>query len=264
VGTRNFGPRRMAELYRAIGRFPEDAATDRLLEAAYAWLAEVDDWIRSVPEEPVLQVLRRDVLATHELIARVLERATFTAANVDVCVEAARAAGRLRSQRAREGLRRAVRAGLGRVFDGGRADVARALFDVEREEASDCFRACVDEIVRRWEASDDEDEAWSSQKDLCALMPGALPADRQGPRTHEVVRALIGAVSPRLRTTRPIAAETVEAARALAEGVRRAEQPGLAFRIREWKKIHFVESRANRGSIQRLADELHRLEEEIL
>lgn len=264
VGTAHFGPRRMAELYRAIARFDEDAATERLLEASYRWLEEVDDWIRSVPAEPVRQVLLRDVLPTHELIARLLERATFTAANVDVCVDAARAAGRLRSQRAIEGLRRAVGLGLGRISDGGRADVARALFEVERDGASRPFETRVDDLVARWEAAEDDDEVWGRQKDLAAVMPGALPAAPEHPRLQEVVRTLVGAVGPRLRSPRPVPAETVETARALAEAVRRAEQPGLAFRIREWKKIPFVETPSNQRAIERLRDELRRLEEEIL
>ncbi|NJK89398.1 MAG: hypothetical protein HC923_08315 [Myxococcales bacterium] len=81
----------MAELYRAYGRFPEDEATELLLRASRVWLAEVDDWIRITPAEAVLQTLERDTLGTHELIARILETTRFAAANVDVCVEAARA-----------------------------------------------------------------------------------------------------------------------------------------------------------------------------
>jgi hypothetical protein len=264
VGTSNLGPRRMAELYRAIGRFPDEAATERLLQAAYAWLAEVDDWIRSVPAEPVLEILRRDVLPTHELIAKLLERATFTAANVDVCVEAARAAGRLRSQRAIPGLRRAVSRGLGRISDGGRADVARALYEIEKKDALPIFRARLDALVERWESAEDDDEVWTLQKDLAALMPGALPAVGEDVRVQEVVRSLVGAVSPRLRSARPVAAETLESARALAEGVRRAEQPGLAFRLREWRKLDLVRAPSNRRALERLQVELRSLEEELL
>lgn len=264
VGTSHLGPRRMSELYRAIGRFSEEAATDRLLRAAHAWLAEVDDWIRTVPAEPVYQVLRRDVLPTHELIAKLLERATFTAANVDVCVEAARAAGRLRSQRAIEGLRRGVTLGLGRISDGGRADVARALWEVERHESARHFAARVEALVERWETAEDEDEVWTRQKDLAALMPGALPAAPDEPRLQDLLRVLVGSVTPRLRTHRPIPAETLETARALVEGVRRAEQPGLAFRLREWRKLSMVEQPSNRRALRRLQAEVQLLEEELL
>ncbi len=258
-GTRNFGPRRQAELYRAIGRFEEEAATDVLVNAADRWLLEVDDWIRVVPSEPVLQLLKRDVLPTHELIARLLERATYSAANVEVCVEAARAAGRLRSQRARAGLRRGVAERLGRVADGGRAAVSRALFEVERDEAGEFFERELDRHLQAWDVAADPDDVWVAQRDLAGLMPGALPSTADRASSQAVLQRLVESIGSRLRNRRSQSAETIESARSLVEAVRCSEQPGLAFRIRDWARISIVPRPSNRPAVQRFFGELEML-----
>ncbi len=254
IGTDRFGPRRKAELYRAYGRFTDSRATERLHRAARRWLAEVDDWIRMEPVEAVEQLLARDALETHEFIANLLESASFSFANVSVCVEAARAAGRLRSKRAVPGLRRAVRERLGRIGDGGRADVCSALYTVEGREAFSGFEGPVEQARRCWEGAADEDDGWSHQQDLGCLMAGALPSAPEHRPWVELTEALIREVGVRLLPTRRPGPETVAVARALVQAVRRAEHVGLARQLGRWK---------GEGRYPSLAAELERLRSEM-
>ncbi|MEL7240506.1 MAG: hypothetical protein AAGK78_16740, partial [Planctomycetota bacterium] len=85
-GRENLGTRRQRELFRAYGRFDDPRTTRLLAVGAQAWLHEVDDWIRMAPSEPLLQLLKRDTLETHAIIAKLLQTATFSPANWDECV----------------------------------------------------------------------------------------------------------------------------------------------------------------------------------
>ncbi|MBK8013154.1 MAG: hypothetical protein IPK13_17580 [Deltaproteobacteria bacterium] len=143
LGTQHLGVRRLTELFRAYGRFQEPAATEALARGAQVWLNQLDDWIRTVPDEPVRQLLERDTLRSHELMTALLERAPFTAPNWEMCVRAACAAGTLRSKRAIAGLRRAVQLKLGRVEDGTRARIVVALAQVEGPACDAFLRVCV-------------------------------------------------------------------------------------------------------------------------
>ncbi|MCB9655840.1 MAG: hypothetical protein H6729_17070 [Deltaproteobacteria bacterium] len=143
VGTQNLGVRRLTELFRAYGRFKEPAATEALARGAQAWLNQLDDWIRTVPDEPVRQLLERDTLRTHELMTALLERAPFTPHNWDMCVRAACTAGELRAKRAIAGLRRAVQLKLGRVEDGTRARIVLALVQIEGRGCAEFLRTRV-------------------------------------------------------------------------------------------------------------------------
>lgn len=255
IGIERFGPRRRAELYRAYARFSDARATERLRRAADRWLAEVDDWIRTEPVEAVELLLERDALETHELIGRLLESASFSFANVGICVTAAQAAGRLQSRRAVPGLRRAVRERLGRIGDGGRASVCVALFRVEGPAAADAFEGPVEASVKAWEATEDEDEAWGHQQDLACLMAGALPSRPDASRWVEITEALIRQVEPRLHPRRRPGPETLAVAAALVEAVRRAEHPTLARRLQPWSELSAVHPQLQ-AQLDRLRTEL--------
>ncbi|NJK89397.1 MAG: hypothetical protein HC923_08310 [Myxococcales bacterium] len=81
---------------------------------------------------------------------------------------------------------------------------------------------------------------------------------------QDALRIVVDAVSPRLKSKKPVPAETLEVARAVVEGVRRSEQAGLAFRLREWSKATIGARPSNRGALARFRAELRRMEEEIL
>jgi hypothetical protein len=262
-GTERFGPRRRAELYRAYARFPDARATEILTEAAERWLQQVDDWIRSEPSEAVQMLLQRDALQTHRFIARLLERASFTFANVDVCVAAARTAGRLRSQRAVPGLERAVRGRLGRTADGGRTDVAVALAQVQGEAAAPFFREVVAELRARWEAAEDEDEAWEGQVELACALAGALPCAPGEPELIHLVRSLADTVERRLVRHRPPPPETLEMATALVLAVEGAQDPTLARRMTLWSES-FKRTRSNAKAASRLDAARIKLAENVL
>ncbi|MEM1023501.1 MAG: hypothetical protein AAF627_08695 [Myxococcota bacterium] len=262
-GTERFGPRRRAELYRAYARFPDARATEVLTEAAERWLMQVDDWIRSEPSEAVQMLLQRDALQTHRFIARLLERASFTFANVDVCVEAARTAGRLRSQRSIAGLERAVRERLGRVADGGRTDVAVALAQVQGEAGAPFFRELVAGLRARWESSEEEDEAWETQVELACALAGALPCAPGDPELSALVRSLAETVEGRLGRKRPPPPETLEMATSLVLAAQGAQDPALARRMSLWSE-GFRRTRSNAKAAGRLDAARMKLAEDLL
>jgi hypothetical protein len=136
MGTANFGARRMAELCRAYARFEDPRATKRLAELARRYLEEVESWEPTAPKEALLELFSREAPETHELVAALLERASFSGANAAVCVRAVETAERLRSPKAVPGLTRAIERELGRIDDGTRERVVAALIACAGEDAA--------------------------------------------------------------------------------------------------------------------------------
>ncbi|MGF1509687.1 MAG: hypothetical protein ACFB9M_09340 [Myxococcota bacterium] len=262
IGTARFGPRRRAELYEAYGRFPDARATERLAAAAERWLTQVDDWIRYEPEEAVYVLLRRDVLATHQFIARLLEQANFSFANVNVCVEASRTAGRLRSSRAVPGLRRAIRHRLGRLGDGGRTDVNVALAQVEGIRAAPFFEEVVGCAVTAWESAEDEDESWSRQADLACHLAGARISAPSHPRYVELTQGLAEHLRLRLRPQSVPSPETLEVATALVTGASAGEDSRLTRFFDGWSH-RFRRTPGNRNAAVRFDQAWQRMQERL-
>jgi hypothetical protein len=250
VGTGRFGPRRKAELYEGYGRFSGPRATEALAAASTRWLQQSEDWIRQEPPEAVLVLLQRDTLVTHQFIARLLEHTKFSFANVDVCVEAARAAGRIRSTRAAAGLRRAVEHRLGRVGDGGRTDVNVALAQVELDDASDFFAELVDRTAAAWEAADDADDAWGLQMDLSCHLAGSTRSDPGEARYVALARMLVERLAPRLIGMRAPGPETIEVATALLMAAHRLEELRLVSELTELGRS-FRKTAGNRKAAER-------------
>lgn len=229
VGTTNFGPRRMTELYRAYSRFSERRAVEVLAYGARAWLDEVDDWIRMTPAEPVLRLIERDVLEAHEVMAAVLERASFTGANWEIAVQVACAAGDLRSKRAVRGLKRAVRHHLGRVEDGTRTRVVQALFLAAGADA----RPFLEEQVQKKLAAIRYSEAADVpilERDLACLLAGLLPAAPEDDLVIRRASALLAGFSETLESKAPrlVVESTVAALDAIVAGARLGEVRALA------------------------------------
>lgn len=236
LGTSNFGPRRMQELYRAFGSYPDPRATKILAAGARAWLTEVDDWIRMAPSEPLLQLLHRDCLETHELIARLLERANYSAANFDICVRAAYAALELKSQRAIPGLERAVKQGLGRVDDGGRATVIRAYAQVAGEVSVPVLLARLADRRNRWESSDEDDQP-EHQYELSCLLSGLLPVLPEDQELLAVARTLLALFKIRMLPTRTPRREVFEATKAIVVGAHQGDVRALAPAITPFLRL---------------------------
>jgi hypothetical protein len=234
TGTQNFGPRRMAELYRAYAKFEDRRATEILALGASRWLEELEDWIRMTPVEPVRLLLERDCLETHQLMAAILERASFSGANWEIAVAAARAAGELRSSRAVKGLERAVERQLGRVEDGTRAEVVRALFLAAGAECRGALEALAEKKIAAIKYADAADVP-VLEKDLACLFSGLLAA---APDDEHVIRgagellqslmAVIESSSRRLQLE-----GTLGAAEAIVKGAALGEVRALAGSIRK-------------------------------
>ncbi len=260
-GRSCLGTRRQRELYRAYGCFDDPRATRLLAKGAMAWIGEVDDWIRMAPSEPLLQLLKRDTLETHEVIAKLLETATFSPANWDECVAAAAAAGELGSRRAVAGLRRAVAAQLGRVDDGGRAKVVRALIGAD-PDALPFLRARFEDRLKVWKTAS-QDDLWEPQRDLACLLAGLLPLAPEDADVVDTARRLLarfrGSVDPR-RTPR---LDLLAAAQAIIEGVRDGQVQVLKPSVTLFTDMTFKETsstsgpgRALRGLARSVAAEL--------
>ena len=258
LGKEQLGPRRLRELYRAYGRFEGPRATRVLAEGAATWLREVDDWIRMAPVEPVLQLLRRDTLETHQLIAALLERAQFSPASFDVCVAAAQAAGELGVQRAVPGLRRAVERHLGRVDDGGRAAVVRALWLVDGAASAPFLRGLFERRVAVWEEAEEED-AEQAQKDVACYLTGLLPMCPDELRVIGAARALLELFRVKLGPKRTPRRDVLGAATAILMGIGAGEVRALAKDAARYAQLRFGETASTRAA----AAELRRLAAQI-
>ena len=239
-GRKHLGTRRNRELYRAYGRFDDPRATRILSQGARAWLLEVDDWIRMAPSEPLLQLIKRDTLQTHEVIARLLETATFSPANWDECVAAAVAAGELGSRRAVNGLRRAVTEQLGRVDDGGRAKVVRALVQAD-PDALPFLRARFDARRDAWRNAAGDD-LLEPQRDLACLLTGLLPLAPDDPAIRATAEMLLARLRRVLTPRRTPRIDILAAAAAIIEGVRDGQVQSLKPSVMAFTEVKFKET----------------------
>lgn len=251
TGTDNLGPRRMKELYRAHGRFDDPRATELLARGAKTWLSEMNDWIRMIPDEPVLQLLLRDSLPTHRLIAAVLERANYSAANWGVCVAAAKAAGELKSKRAIPGLRRAVELRLGRIDDGSRAVVVKALVAVEGKACLPFMRSLFEWSIDEWENAEEEDRE-AHLKDLACYLCGLLALAPEDAKVLAVARRLLELLQLKLGKKRTPRRDLIAAAAAILDGIRAGEVRTLVDSVQPYQGLAFRETASTRAAAQQL------------
>ena len=251
VGTENLGPRRLRELYRAYGRFDDPRATALLLEGARAWLKEMDDWIRMAPDEPLLQLFLRDTLDTHRVMAAVLERASYSAANWTVSVAAAVAAGELKSKRAIPGLRRAVESRLGRVDDGSRTKVVQALVAAEGPSAQPFLRSLFDWSLDEWESAD-EDDRDGHERDMACYLSGLLALAPEDPVLLATAERLLELFLLKLGPRRTPRRDIIAAAAAVLAGIRAGEVRALVDRVAPYRRVAFHETASTRAAAEAL------------
>jgi hypothetical protein len=251
VGTENLGPRRLRELYRAYGRFDDARSTAFLVSGARAWLKEMDDWIRMAPDEPLLQLFLRDTLDTHRVIAAVLERASYSAANWAVCVAAAVAAGELKSKRAVPGLRRAVESRLGRVDDGSRAKVVQALVAAEGASAQAFLRSLFQWSLDEWESAEEEDRD-GHERDLACYLSGLLALAPEDPVLLATARRLLELFLLKLGPRRTPRRDIIAAAAAVIAGIRGGEVRPLAEVVAPYRTLAFHETASTRAAAEDL------------
>ena len=249
-GRDALGPRRQRELYRAYGRFSDPRATRLLAHGAQAWLLEVDDWIRMAPSEPLLQLLQRDTLETHSVIAQLLETANFSPANWDECVAAAVAAGELGSVRAIPGLRRAVTAQLGRVDDGGRAKVVRALVQAD-PDALPFLRERFDARKKTWRSAAGDDEL-EPQRELASLLSGLLPLAPTDPDVRKTAEMLLRRLRRGIGPRRTPRIEVFATVAAVIEGIRDGQIQGLKPSVTPFIDFKFKETPSTAGPARAL------------
>ena len=260
-GRGTLGPRRQRELYRAYARFDDPRATRLLAQGAQAWLLEVDDWIRMAPSEPLLQLLKRDTLETHSAIAQLLERATYSPANWDECVAAAVAAGELGSRRAIPGLRRAVAAQLGRVDDGGRAKVVRALVAAD-PDALPFLRERFEVRHKAWRAAAGPD-LLEPQRDLACLLTGLLPLAPTDPQIRQTASTLMSRFRKSIGPRRTPRIDLFAAAAAIVEGIRAGQVQGLKPAVMLFTEFKFKETPSTAGPARALRALAHTVAAEL-
>lgn len=253
-GMEQFGPRRMTELYRAYGRFAEPEATRILAEGARRWLDEMDDWIRMAPDEPLIQLMKRDTLETHEVLAKLLEKANYSPANWDMCVRAAVAVGELKSKRGQKGLERAVSRRLGRIDDGSRASVVRALHQLNGDASAPFLETALDELIARWEGATDDEDAFEHQKDAACVLTGLLPMKPDDKKILKIAKTLLGLFEIQLGPKRRPRRDVIAATSAIIWGVQTGEVRALREAVAPFTRVEFAETPATRYAAKELRE----------
>lgn len=248
AGTANFGIRRLTELHRAWGRFPDARATKRLAEAARAYLAEVESWEPKMPPEALLVLAERDVPEAHELAAQLLEKASFSGANASVAIRIVEAAGRLRSRKAVPGLLRAVERELGRIDDGTRARVVHALVAAGGREVAPALKKLVADRVTRWQGEGDRDAAYVyHHKDIACWMSGLLPLEPNDAELAAKAREMLGVFLVELGAEKKPRKDLLYAIAALLRGIGNGRIHGLRDAVEPYRVVELVEDRATVG-----------------
>jgi hypothetical protein len=205
------------------------------------------------PAEPVLRLLERDVLETHRMMASVLERATFSGANWEICVKVALAAGELRSNRAVKGLERAVDRQLGRVEDGTRAEVVRALFLAAGDDARPFLEKQAEKKIAAIRYADPIDAPQLS-KDLACLLSGLIPAAPDDEHVIKRARELLAELSATIEKSGPrLQLEgTIAAAEAIVRGAALGDVRALRGAIQKVAALQAPERAPAKSRIEAL------------
>jgi hypothetical protein len=193
-----------------------------------------------------------------------LERATFSAANWEICVAVARAAGELRSAHAIHGLERAVERQLGRVEDGTRAEVVRALFLAAGEDARSFLEKQAEKKLAAIRYADPIDAA-ALEKDLACLLSGLLPAAPSDEPVIQKARELLAELGTAIeRSGKRLQLEgTIAAAEAIVRGAALGEVRALAGAIQKVSALKPPERAPARARIEALAELALRVAHEL-
>ena len=257
-GTERFGPRRHDEVWRAIAALPGPEATARLAEGAARFAREAGEWIRTASRVPFDALLERDGLPTHALIAAFCARAPLTMVSAPLWAQVAAAAARHRVVRAVPGLRRAVTARLGRIDDGTRADLVRALAELD-PDAGPFLAATARWLEAERAAESDPDAARGRSLDLaCVLGPALALVDR--PELVAAAAGLLAGLAPELGSPRGPRAETLEALAALLDGIAEREPRALLGPARALAAVRFRVRPAHAAAARRFRAAATRLE----
>lgn len=248
LGTSHFGPRRMAELCRAYAKFDDPRATQRLAAMADAYLAEIESWEPKAPKEAVLELFERDVPEMHEVIAALLEKASFSGANAALCLRAVEAAERWRSKRAVAGLMRAIERELGRIDDGGREHVVRALVACAGADAAPVFDKAIAARAMRWQEDAERDASYVFfHKDIAVWLGGWLEAAPEEPRAIDKAREVLSRFHQELALGSKARRDLLNAIMALFRGVARGRVYALVDAVEPWCALAIAEDRGSAG-----------------
>jgi hypothetical protein len=255
LGTGNFGARRMTELHRAYGRFSDRRATAKLVEWARAHLAEIESWDPRTPSEAIMQLFSRDVPETQEIIAELLEKASFSGANAALCLHAAEAAGRLGKKRASTGLRRAITLELGRVDDGSRTRVIGALAQCEGKKSLPFLRSLFDARLARWNEESDREGSYAyHHKEIACLLFGLLPLAPEDATLVDKAREILTRFRAELAPDKKPRRDLIYATAALLRGIGNGRVKALADDVRALETLEFREDRATTGLREELTN----------
>lgn len=235
-GTERFGPRRRDETWRAVARFSGPEADARLARGAGAFRDVAEDWIRSASKVPWDALLERDTPATHELVVRFLGEAPLGPSTEPLFAEAAEAALRHGIRRAVPGLRRAVTGGAGRIDDGSRRVLVRAVQELD-DEAGAFLRAVAERLQMKWEQAEDEDRAFLLAKDLAVVVGAILALEPAQLEAQALAAALLARFAVELSPRKAPSPDLLEALRALVEGAHAGDIRSLGPTLRAFSRL---------------------------
>jgi hypothetical protein len=260
-GTERFGPRRRAEVWRAVARFSSPEARARLARGAASFAREAEDWIRTSSKVPWDALLACDAVETHDLVARFTAAAPLTPVTEPLVVEAARAARAHGIARAVPGLRRAAAGTVGRLDDGSRAEVTWAVAELDAE-GPDFLSALLGIVRAEWEEAEDEEDAERLGWSVAACAGPLLSVAPDHLEARAAAATLLGRLARRLGPGRRPRPEVLEATRALVDGARIGPVRALDKPIRALARLRPEVGPASRPAAERLRAALERFLEE--
>jgi hypothetical protein len=261
VGTPQLGPRRWRELCRAYGKFPDERATKKLAAIAEKTLGELESWEPKAPKEAVYALLSRDAPEAEAVVVELLEKASYSGANAAMCLAAVETAERIRSKRAVPGLARAIEKDLGRIDDGGRERVVRALVACAGPEAAPILERAIAARVERWEADADQEASYVFfHKDVAVHLGGWLEAAPDEARAIAKTREVLARFFVELGSGKKARRDLLYAILALFRGIARSGAYGLGDAVAVFTEAAITEDRSALG----LGDRVRALAAEIV
>ena len=221
-GTGQFGPRRRDEMWRGIARFSGTTASRRLVEGAKLFAREAPDWIRTASKVPWTTLLSIDTLETHNLVVNFLQTVPHVSAAAPLIIEVTQAARKHHIHRAVAGLRRAASGNMGRVDNGGRAEILWAIVELD-SEASAFLRALLNILTHEWENASNEETADARSIDIGCVVGPLMAADPNNLEARATAAALLARFAVSLGPARQPNLAMLHSLHAVVLGIREGE-----------------------------------------
>lgn len=242
-GTKNFGPRRRDEWWRAIALFFDESSNKQLFKGASDYTREASEWIRTAPKTPWTLLLKRDTLQTHDLVSQFLQTAPLNVAAVPLILEAAHAAQTHHISRAIPGLRRAIAYSVVPLEANGRKNILWTLAELD-PQASRFLAKLMSSVRSDWETAKDEDKARARALDLSVIVGALLVVDSEHKEAQAIAASLIARFAVELSPKRRPTHDVLYALLALSAGIQEGEAYSLVEPLRTLLELRPKKPRA--------------------